>query len=69
MKVSVRNMFSETTAKVTGDAVNAELLLTASGGDQTVTGIINGHVQRIQLAVGEQISTAFKASSVILAVE
>jgi molybdopterin-binding protein len=62
-------MFSETIAKVTGDAVNAELLLTASDGDQTVTGIINGHVQRIQLAVGEQISTVFKASSVILAVE
>jgi molybdopterin-binding protein len=39
-------------------------------GETVLTSIItNGSVQRMQLAVGEQVSAAFRASSVILAVE
>lgn len=66
MKVSARNTFSGTIAKVTKGAVNAEVLLTTPGGDQIVASITNGSVDTLALKQGSHAIALIKASWVIL---
>jgi molybdate transport system regulatory protein len=66
MKVSARNSFSGTIAKVTKGAVNAEVLLTLKGGDQLVAGITNGSVETLALKEGMAAVALVKASWIIL---
>ena len=66
MKVSARNSFSGTIAKVTKGAVNAEVLLTLKGGDQLVAGITNGSVETLALKEGMTAVALVKASWIIL---
>jgi molybdate transport system regulatory protein len=66
MKVSARNTFPGTIANVTKGAVNAEVLLTTTGGDQIVAGITNGSVETLALKKGVPAVALVKASWVIL---
>jgi molybdate transport system regulatory protein len=66
MKVSARNAFSGTIAKVTKGAVNAEVLLTTTGGDQIAASITNGSVETLALKEGVTAVALVKASWVIL---
>ncbi|MDR3727527.1 MAG: TOBE domain-containing protein [Terracidiphilus sp.] len=66
MKVSARNTFSGTITKVTKGAVNAEVLLTTTGGDQIVASITNGSVETLALKEGVPAVALVKASWVIL---
>jgi len=66
MKVSARNAFSGTIEKVTKGAVNAEVLLTVSGGDQIVASITNGSMETLALKEGVHAVALVKASWVIL---
>jgi molybdate transport system regulatory protein len=50
-------------------AVNSGVEVKLSGGTLVTAMVTNGSVQCMQFAVGDQISAAFKASSVIIAVE
>jgi molybdate transport system regulatory protein len=68
-KISTRNVLSGTISDILFGAVNSEVDVKLSGGTVLIAIVTNGSVERMQLAVGEQISAAFKASSVILAVE
>jgi molybdate transport system regulatory protein len=68
-KISTRNVLSGTVSNIQVGAVNAEVDVKLPGGTILAVIVTNGSVQRMQLAVGEQITAAFKASSVILAVE
>jgi molybdate transport system regulatory protein len=68
-KISTRNVFSGTISNIHVGAVNSEVEVKLAGGTIVTAIVTNGSVQRMQLAVGEQVSAAFKASSVILAVE
>lgn len=68
-KISTRNVLSGTISDILFGAVNSEVDVKLSGGTVLTVIVTNGSVERMQLAVGEQISAAFKASSVILAVE
>jgi molybdate transport system regulatory protein len=69
MKVSARHTFSGTIAKVNKGAVNAEVDVQLTGGTRLTPVVTNGSVERLHLAVGDPVSAAFKASSVILAAE
>jgi molybdate transport system regulatory protein len=68
-KISTRSVLSGTISDILFGAVNSEVDVKLSGGTVLIAIVTNGSVERMQLAVGEQISAAFKASSVILAVE
>ena len=68
-KISTRNVLSGTIHNLQTGAVNSEVEVKLPGGTVLAVVITNGSVQRMQLTVGEQVSAAFKASSVILAVE
>jgi molybdate transport system regulatory protein len=68
-KISTRNVLSGTICDIHFGAVNSEVDVELSGGTVLTVIVTNGSVERMQLVIGEQISAAFKASSVILAVE
>jgi molybdate transport system regulatory protein len=68
-KISTRNVLSGTVSNIHVGVVNAEVDVKLPGGSVLAVIVTNGSVQRMQLTVGEQIAAAFKASSVILAVE
>jgi len=68
MKVSARNTFPGTIAKVTKGAVNAEVLLTTTSGDQIVAGITNGSVETLALQEGMHATALIKASWIILGI-
>ena len=67
-KVSARNCVEGTVASVEKGAVNAEVVIKASGGAQIVSIITNDSVDRLGLALGSKASAIFKASSVIVGV-
>jgi molybdopterin-binding protein len=68
-KISTRNVLTGTVSSILGGAVNSEVEVKLSGGTILTAIVTNTSVQRMQLAVGEPVSAAFKASSVIIAVE
>ena len=67
-KVSARNVLSGTVKAVTKGAVNAEIVLSASGLEVTAI-ITNDSASRLELAPGKPASAVIKASNVILAVD
>lgn len=68
-KISTRNVLSGTISNILAGAVNSEVDVKLSGGTILTAIVTNGSVQNMHLAVGEKVSAAFKASSVIIAVE
>jgi molybdate transport system regulatory protein len=68
-KISTRNVLNGTVSRVLTGAVNAEVEVKLSGGTTLTAIVTNASVQHMHIVVGEQISAAFKASSVIIAVE
>jgi molybdate transport system regulatory protein len=69
MKVSTRNVFPGTVAKVTKGAVNSEVELDTKGGGKIVAIITNASVDNLQLKAGKEASALIKASWVILGTE
>lgn len=68
-KVSTRNVVAGTVSSVTKGAVNAEVVLGASGGAQVAAIVTNDSVDRLGLAAGKPATALFKASSVIIGVD
>jgi molybdate transport system regulatory protein len=68
-KLSTRNLFTGTIAQVTPGAVNSEVTIKLSSGTSLTAIVTNTSVQNLKLAAGGEASAAFKASSVIIAVE
>jgi molybdate transport system regulatory protein len=68
-KISTRNVLAGTISKILGGAVNSEVEVKLPGGAIITAIITNTSVQHMHLIVGEKVSAAFKASSVIIAVE
>jgi molybdopterin-binding protein len=69
MKLSARNMLKGRVVKVVRGAVNAEVTLLLSGGEQVVSIITNASVESLGLKEGMEAYAVIKASSVILAVD
>jgi molybdate transport system regulatory protein len=68
-KISTRNVLAGTISKILGGAVNSEVEVKLPGGAIITAIVTNTSVQHLHLVVGEKVSAAFKASSVIIAVE
>jgi len=66
MKVSARNIFSGTIAKLTKGAVNSEVVLSLRGGDTLVSIVTNESVESLGLQEGSDVYAIIKSSSVLL---
>jgi molybdate transport system regulatory protein len=68
-KISTRNVLSGIISSILTGAVNSEVDVQLPGGTILTAIVTNGSVQNMHLAVGGKVSAAFKASSVIIAVD
>ncbi|HJV35109.1 TOBE domain-containing protein [Geomonas sp.] len=66
MKVSARNVFTGTVAKITKGAVNAEVTLTLKGGSPLTATVTNGAIENLALKEGMEACAIIKASSIII---
>jgi len=69
MKLSARNVIKGKVKKVTHGAVNSEVIVELSGGVEVVSIITKTSAEGLGLAVGKEVYTVIKASSVMLAVD
>lgn len=66
MKVSARNVFKGTVERIQEGAVNAEVVLTLSGGEPLVAVVTMESVKSLGLAVGKEAVALVKAPWVVL---
>jgi molybdate transport system regulatory protein len=66
MRVSARNVFLGTVARIRKGAVNSEVLLRLKGDDTLCAVVTNASVEALGLRVGREAYGIFKASSVVL---
>jgi len=69
MKLSARNMLKGKVIKIVRGAVNAEVTIQLSGGEQIVSIITNGSVESLGLKEGKEAFAVIKASSVMIGVD
>ncbi|NJL00438.1 MAG: TOBE domain-containing protein [Spirulinaceae cyanobacterium SM2_1_0] len=69
MKLSARNMLDCTVKSVTTGAVNAEVTLTLSDGQELVSVVTLASAEALDLQPGKAVKAILKASNVMLAVE
>ena len=69
MKLSARNVIKGKVKKVTHGAVNSEVIVELPGGVEVVSIITKTSAEGLGLAVGKEVYTVIKASSVMLAVD
>lgn len=69
MKVSARNVFKGTVSQVQEGAVNAEVSLTLSGGNQLVAVVTMESIKNLGIAVGKEAVALVKAPWVMLMTE
>jgi molybdate transport system regulatory protein len=66
MKVSARNIFAGTVARLTAGAVNSEVVLSLKGGDSLVAIVTNESVENLALREGVEAYAIIKASSILI---
>jgi len=69
MKLSARNVLRGKVIQLVPGAVNAEVTLQLTGGEQIVAIITNASVASLGLEVGKSAYAVIKASSVMVAVD
>jgi molybdopterin-binding protein len=69
MKLSARNILKGKVAKIVRGAVNAEVTIKLTGGEQVVSIITNASVDSLGLKEGLEAYAVIKASSVLIAVD
>jgi molybdopterin-binding protein len=69
MKLSARNVLQGKVVRLVPGAVNAEVTLQLTGGEQIVAIITNASVASLGLEVGKSAYAVIKASSVMVAVD
>ena len=69
MKLSARNILKGKVVKIVRGAVNSEVTIQLSGGEQIVSIITNGSVESLGLKKGKEAYAVIKASSVMIAVD
>ncbi len=69
MKLSARNILKGTVTSIDKGAVAAEVQIDLGSGNQITSTITVGSVDRLALAVGQEVSVIIKASDVILGIE
>ena len=69
MKLSARNLLKGKVIKIVRGAVNAEVIIQLTGGEQVVSIITNGSVESLGLKEGKEAYAVIKASSVMIAID
>ena len=69
MKISARNVFRGKVVKVIRGAVNSEVTLQLSNGEQIVSIITNASVENLGLQEGKAAYAVIKASNVMIALD
>ena len=69
MKLSARNQLKGTVIKLTPGAVNTEVVIELTGGQQIVSIITKASAENLGLSVGKAAYAVIKASSVMVAVD
>jgi molybdopterin-binding protein len=69
MKLSARNMLNARVKAIHEGAVNAEVILELSDGQELVSIITMSSVKSLGLAVGKEVKAVVKASNVMVGVE
>lgn len=67
MEVSARNQIKGTVKSINTDQVMAEVVITLPDGSELVSVITVGSAQRLQLAVGKEVTILIKSTDVMLA--
>ncbi|NYF89695.1 TOBE domain-containing protein [Tunturiibacter empetritectus] len=68
-RISTRNILCGVVESIHEGSVNDEVSIKLSGGELLTGVITDGSLHRLELQIGETVCAAFKASSVILAVD
>jgi molybdopterin-binding protein len=66
MKLSARNVIKGKVKKVTTGAVNDEVIVEISGGNEIVSIITKASAERLELAPGKEVYAIIKASNVMI---
>jgi molybdopterin-binding protein len=69
MKLSARNVIKGKIVKIIPGAVNSEVILRTSGGEEVVSVITKESVESLKLEVGKEAYAVIKASNVMIAVD
>lgn len=69
MKISARNVLKGTVKKVTGGAVNSEVVVALPGGLEIVSVITKTSAKNLGLKKGKEVYAIIKASNVMLGVD
>jgi len=69
MKLSARNVIKGKVIKIIPGAVNSEVILRTSDGEEIVSVITKESVESLKLVVGKEAYAVIKASNVMIAVD
>jgi molybdopterin-binding protein len=69
MKISARNILKSKIMKVNHGAVNSEVILQTSGGEEVVAIITRESAQNMELEAGKEVYAVIKASNVMIAID
>jgi molybdopterin-binding protein len=69
MKISARNVLKGTITKITGGAVNSEIVIELPGGIELVSVITKSSVKSLGLKKGKPAYAVIKASNVMIGVD
>ena len=69
MRISARNQLQGTVKQIVPGAVNSEIVVELTGGQQIVSVITKESATRLGLAVGKAVVAVIKSSDVMIAVE
>ena len=69
MKISARNVLKGKVVKVTGGAINAEIVIELAGKDQIISMITKESAEKLGLAKGKEVYAVIKASNVMVAID
>jgi molybdopterin-binding protein len=69
MKLSARNVLKGRVKQLTEGAVNTEVVVELSGGEEVVSIVTKSSAERLGLEEGKEIYAVIKASSVMIAVD
>ena len=69
MQLSARNVLKATIKSIVPGAVNSEVTVQLSGGQELVSVITKSSAERLGLAEGKEVCAVIKASNVMIATE
>ena len=69
MKLSARNLLKGKVIKIVKGAINSEVTIELSGGEQLVSIITNASVKSLGLKKGKEAYAVIKASNIMVAVD